>query len=141
LSEGIAAVTVPRMKQFFRAGLAAHLTLVIAISVGAYTGLLPTAIRSVQNLDKLGHALLIGGVGFFLDGVLGHRRLWRTPSLAAVLVLSVAGVEEYLQRFSPRRSSDIMDFAADAVGVCFFVWLSRRLDQPAEAQLAAPPAT
>jgi VanZ family protein len=128
------------MKQLFRAGLAAHLTLVVAISIGAYTGLLPTSIRAVRHLDKLGHALLIGGLGFFLDGVLEHRRLWRTPSLAAVIILTVAGVEEYLQRFSSRRSSDIMDFAADAVGVCFFVWLSRRLDQAAEARLAAPPA-
>ena len=128
------------MKRFFRAGLAAHLTLVIAISIGAYTGLLPTVIQRVPHLDKLGHAVLIGGIAFFLDGVLEHRRAWRSPSLAALAVLVVAGVEEYAQRLSPRRSSDLMDFAADVVGVCFFVWLSRRLDQAgaAGAHLAAP---
>jgi len=128
------------MKLFFRAGLAAHLTLVIAISIGAYTGLLPTMIRSVPHLDKLGHAILIGGIAFYLDGVLDHRRLWLSPSLAAVAVLAVAGVEEYAQRFSPRRSSDLMDFAADVVGVCFFVWLSRRLDPARVTRAARLPA-
>ena len=130
-----AAVRVADMKRFFRLGLAAHVTLVVAISIGAYTGLLPVHVPQIPNLDKLGHALLIGGIGFFLDGALDHRKLWGTPSLAAVAVLTVAGVEEYLQRFSPRRSSDIMDFAADVVGVCFFVWLSRRVDRPARPVL------
>jgi len=116
------------MKGLFRVGFALQLSLVVALSIGAYAGILPTSLPWFPNADKLGHALLIGGIGFFLDGALEHRRAWRSPSLAAILVLAVAGVEEYAQRLSPRRTSDIWDFAADAVGVIFFVWMSRRVD-------------
>ena len=80
--------------------------------------------------DKLGHALLIGGLGFFLDGALYYRRIaagLAFPRLGPAIVLVAAGVEEYLQRLSPRRSSDIRDFAADVVGVCFFAWLAKRV--------------
>jgi hypothetical protein len=119
------------VKTFFRAGFAAQLTLVVLVSIGAYTGMLPTSLPAVPHLDKLGHAVLIGPIAFFLDGALDHRPLFRDhafPRLAPVAVLIVAGVEEYLQRLSPRRSSDWADFLADVVGVCFFTWLSLRVD-------------
>jgi hypothetical protein len=46
-----------------------------------------------------------------------------------VLVLLVAGVEEWAQRFSTRRTSCCSDFAADVAGVCFFCWAGSRLRQ------------
>jgi len=55
------------VKTFFRAGFMAHLTLVVLISVGAYTGMLPTHLPAVPHLDKLGHAILIGGLAFLID--------------------------------------------------------------------------
>ena len=118
------------MKTWFQAAFLVHVALVVAISVAAYTGHLPT-LPDVRHIDKLGHAILIGGLAFSLDGALEHRTLFRAhafPRLAPLLVLVVAGVEEYLQRLSPRRSSDILDFAADVAGACFFTWLSLRLD-------------
>jgi polysaccharide biosynthesis protein VpsQ len=118
------------VKSLFRLGLAAHLSLVVLISAGAYAGFLPTSIPEVPYFDKLGHAILIGGLAFFLDGALGHRPLWpglSFPRLGPVIVAAAAGIEEYLQRLSPRRSSDLGDFAADVVGICFFSWLSRRV--------------
>jgi hypothetical protein len=119
--------------RWFRIGFVAHLSLVVLISVGAYTGRLPTSLPGFPHADKLGHAVLIGGLAFFLDGALERRRLFEArafPRLAPVLVLLVAGIEEYLQRLSPRRTSDIADFAADVVGVCFFTWLSARVAPP-----------
>jgi hypothetical protein len=118
------------VRAFFRLGFVAHLSLVVLISAGAYAGLLPTSIPDLPYFDKLGHAILIGGLAFFLDGALGHRPVWARlsfPRLGPVIVVVAAGIEEYLQRLSPRRSSDLWDFVADVVGVCFFSWLSRRV--------------
>jgi hypothetical protein len=118
------------VRSFFRLGFVAHLSLVVLISIGAYTGLLPTSLPDLPYFDKLGHAILIGGLAFFLDGALGHRPLWAGisfPRLGPTIVVVAAGLEEYLQRLSPRRSSDLGDFVADVVGVCFFSWLSRRI--------------
>jgi VanZ family protein len=120
------------MRTWFRVGFALHLALVVLISIGAYTGHLPTSLPDLPHFDKLGHAVLIGGLAFFLDGALDHRTLLRgraIPRLAPVIVLTVAGIEEYLQRLSPRRTSDIADFAADVVGVCFFTWFARRVSE------------
>jgi hypothetical protein len=50
----------------------------------------------------------------------------RVPT-AAVGLLAVFGVEEFLQRFSRVRTPDFRDYAADLVGVVFFTWLSRRI--------------
>ena len=135
---GLVPLSAPRgglhlspVKTFFRLGFLAHLSLVVLISLGAYLGVLPTSLPAVPHFDKLGHAILIGGLAFFLDGALDHRRLspgLAFPRLGPTLVLVAAGIEEYLQRFSSRRTSDPWDFAADVVGVCFFAWLSRRVD-------------
>jgi VanZ family protein len=126
------------MNTFFRAGLVLHLGLVVVISVSAYAGVIPTSFAAVPHLDLLGHAILIGGIAFFLDGALGHRGITRESALplAPVIVLAVAGVEEYLQRLSPRRSSSWSDFAADVVGVCFFTWLARRVSERRSAAAA-----
>jgi polysaccharide biosynthesis protein VpsQ len=118
------------VKTFFRLGFLAHLTFVVLVSIGAYTGLLPTSLPDFPGADKVGHALFIGLLAFFLDGALDHRPLHPKlsfPRLGPALVVTAAGIEEYLQRLSPRRTSDIWDFAADVVGVCFFAWLSRRV--------------
>jgi hypothetical protein len=138
------------VKRLFRLGFVVHLSLVVLISVGAYAGVLPTSVPDVPHLDWLGHAILIGGLAFFLDGALDHRSLMGAPPapqtppapppspwplrkgiafprLGPAIVIAAAGIEEYLQRLSPRRSSDLGDFLADVVGVCFFSWLSRRV--------------
>jgi polysaccharide biosynthesis protein VpsQ len=118
------------MQRFWKLGFAAQLSLVVLISIGAYAGVIPTVFTVVPHLDKLGHFILIGALAFFLDGALDHRELYRGlrfPRLAPVLVLAVAGIEEYLQRLSPRRTSEWGDFFADAVGVFFFAWLAGRV--------------
>jgi len=126
------------MTSFFRKGLLAQLTLVVAMSVAAYTGRIPTSLPQVPHADWLGHAVGIGGLAFFLDGALRRRPLpGGRGSLAAAIVLLAAGVEEYAQRFSPRRSSSWGDFAADVVGGIFFVWLSRRLTAARDARAVA----
>jgi VanZ family protein len=66
-------------------------------------------------------------LAFFLDGALALKPLTGSVRLAPVLVLACAGIEEYAQRFSPRRTSSWSDFAADAVGVALFSWMAGRV--------------
>lgn len=117
------------MISFFRRGFIGWSAMVVLIGIGAYAGALPTAIGAVPHFDLVMHLLLIGGVAFFADGAIGHRPLYRgRGSLGGTAVLVAAGVEEWAQRFSPRRTSCWSDFIADAVGVILFVWLARRVD-------------
>jgi VanZ family protein len=131
------------LRRLWFAGFLAHSAMVVLISIGAYTGRLPNAIPSIPHLDLLGHAILIGGLAFFLDGALGYRRLLAGsafPRLAPVLILIGAGVEEYLQRLSPRRESSLSDFAADVIGVCLLCWASQRVHEAITARRALAPA-
>jgi hypothetical protein len=80
-----------RLISFFRTGFVAYTTMVVLIGIGAYAGVLPTALASVPNSDKIMHFILIGGVAFFLDGTLAHRARWHgRGSLAGAAVLVVA---------------------------------------------------
>jgi hypothetical protein len=84
----------------------------------------------LPHFDLLVHALLIGLVGGLFDGAIGFRRLvpnLAVPRLGPLLVILAAGIEEYAQRFSPRRTSTWSDFAADVVGVLFFSWLALKV--------------
>jgi hypothetical protein len=125
------------MRRFFAIGLALQLLFDVTIGAGAYLGVLPTSLHAVPHFDLVCHFAFIGGVAFFLDGLLERRPLpfgfW---SLGGALVIAVAGIEEYLQRFSARRSSTWSDFFADVAGVVICVWLSRRFVQRA-AQTAS----
>jgi hypothetical protein len=117
-----------RWKRFMWGGLAAHGTLVLLIATLAYQGALWSYLPAIPHFDLAGHFVLIGGLAFFLDGVLGYRPLTRgSPSwlrMAPVLILSLAAVEELAQAWTPRRTSSVSDFLADVVGVVGLSWLS-----------------
>lgn len=117
----------------FRWALALQLALDVLIGTGAYLGILPNTLPSLPHIDLLFHAILIGLAGGLLDGALGFRRLVQSlsfPRLGPLLVILAAGIEEYAQRFSPRRTSTWSDFAADGVGVFFFSWLAWKVARP-----------
>jgi hypothetical protein len=119
------AIAAPRALRLFHVGLAAQVSLVVLVSAGAYAGVLPTQLPSWPHADLLGHAVLFGMIGFFLAGAFALRgRAWW---LAPAAVLACAGIEEWAQRLSPRRSSCWSDFVADVVGVCIFSWVARAL--------------
>ncbi len=114
-----------------KVGFALQLALVTVVGTLAYLGALPVLFVRVQRYDELCHAVLIGALAFFLDGVLRYRPLLRSRAqwlrLAPVLVLVVAAVEELAQALSPRRSASWSDFAADLAGVVVASWLSHWL--------------
>jgi VanZ family protein len=120
----------------FRAGLLVHAVLVVLIVAGAYAGVVPTHLASVPHADWIGHVVLIGLLAFFLDGALALKPLLGSVRLAPVLVLACAGIEEYAQRFSPRRTSSWGDFAADAVGVVLFSWMAGRVYRAREPAIS-----
>jgi VanZ family protein len=125
-------------RRFFALGLLAQLALVVLASAGAYAGVLPTTLPSWPRADLLGHAVGYGMLGFFLAGTLAirGRPAWTAPAV----VLLCAGIEEWAQRFSPRRTSCWSDFIADVVGVCLLAWLARALvrSAPHAGQRAEP---
>ncbi|CAN94719.1 MULTISPECIES: hypothetical protein [Sorangium] len=121
-------MTTARTSQF-RLLLWIQLPLFAAAAAGAYLGLLPTSLPSVPHADLAAHALGFGLLALCVDGALGYRPILRRgpafPPLGPALVLAGAGLEELAQGLSPRRTSSLADFAADAAGVLVLSWLAR----------------
>lgn len=98
------------------------LTLVIVV-VLADTGQLEpwlTVLRSVPQGDKLGHLTLMGALAFSVaqavpySGETSHaHRVWRGIRLLWLVVC----LEELSQFWIPTRSLDVLDLAADTVGM------------------------
>jgi VanZ family protein len=83
-------------------------------------------IQALPGGDKLGHFLILGGFAF----VLNHALRCRTVTLGGkplllgnLVVLLLATAEETSQLFIPSRTFDLLDLAADALGI----WLVGRL--------------
>jgi hypothetical protein len=130
----------PGLRRFFRIGLAVQFAAIALIDAGAYAGLIPTQIKALPHYDLVMHFLLVGTFGFFLDGALSHRRLVPIPyfpRLGPSIALVLAATEEYLQRFSPRRSSSWSDLAANVSGILVCAYLARRLTILKASQHAA----
>lgn len=104
----------------------------IGVSALAYGGKLPTWIPAAPGLDKLGHFVIFAGVAFFADGALGYRPLLRRaswPRLAPVLIWVPVAIDEWAQRFSTRRTPELLDLLADTVGIALGAWLSLAIDR------------
>ena len=91
-----------------------------AIFALAYLGRIPGIIAAVPHYDAYGHAILYGLLGY-----LAHRAWQRCTlvcgqvrvPLALPLTLTIAGIEEALQRLSPLRTASLRDIAWGAVGI------------------------
>jgi len=103
------------------------------LSALAYREGLPSVFQVVPQFDKVVHFTIAGLLAFFLDGALRRRTAFkidgRAISLAALLILVPAAIEEFLQRYSVHRTSSIWDFIADLLGVLVLVRLSRQVAQ------------
>ena len=104
----------------------AYISVLLTIIVLAYVGILPVKISFIPFYDTIGHFMLLGMTGYLL-----HRALRRKVAkvfnyfvpIGPVIVGTFAVIEENLQRFSPNRTYDIMDLAANLSGIIFFYWL------------------
>lgn len=142
-------------------GLAlASVSFAVGVSALAYGGKLPTWIPAAPGFDKLGHFVIFAGVAFFADGALGYRALLRRAPwlrLGPVLVWVPVAIDEWAQRFSTRRTPELLDLLADTLGVVIGAWVSFAIHRwlgrrdgvdgdrapatptPPQAQTAAPP--
>lgn len=104
----------------------------LAASIAAYTGTLPAALPTANGGDKAGHLLMFGSLAFFLDGMLGYRPIasWapRWAHLGPIVLWVVVATDEWAQRFSPLRTSELGDLIADTVGIVGFAWVSGGID-------------
>ena len=107
-----------------RAVAVAVATFIIVVIVSADRGALPNWLKVLYRFpagDKVGHLLLIGGVAFLIGRAFGRRRvrlgrLWIHDSSAVILLAAV--LEEASQLLvRDRRSFDLVDLAADIVGI------------------------
>jgi VanZ family protein len=112
------------------AGFFAIGTMALFMTALAYADRLPDVFR-IGGADKIAHFATTGLLAFFLDGALRRRAITVGGSiavpLAAAIILVPVGIEEFLQRYAPLRTSSIWDFAADVAGVALLIPLSRRL--------------
>jgi len=111
-------------------GLGACLLVGVFASFLAYQNGLPSFVYEIDHVDKIIHCGMGAAFAFFLDPICKRREIAKTAiPLAAVRVLVPAGIEEYMQRYSPNRTSSIWDFLADVAGVALGIWISRRIDR------------
>ncbi len=109
----------------------------LGIFVAAFLGEIPTRLAQVPYYDTIGHFVLYGILAALLALALGRHqtRFVRTgiglPSAALVVIL-VAIADELVQGFSPVRSMDVKDLAADVCGIAIALLIARRLVEKRE---------
>jgi polysaccharide biosynthesis protein VpsQ len=98
---------------------------IVVIIILANNGDLPIArlMRILPYSDKLGHFFLIGLLGLLLNLSLNCRK-WGFFLIGSLLVGTFATLEEVSQLYSPHRTFDIGDLAADYLGLLVFGFLA-----------------
>ncbi len=108
----------------------AQAALVIVVTEMAYLDLLPWGLLDWPMSDKVLHFILFGMVVFWLNLLVGGRKVrlghWLIP-LAILLPLAFASTEEVAQAWSPVRTASLRDWLSDFGGMLFFWWLSGKL--------------
>lgn len=98
-------------------GLALALTLCSSLT-------LPTWGEPRHGSDKIIHLVLFGLMANFLGQIDRVRRCRPFGIYTAALLVSLFGIADELhQHFTPGRSMDVWDWAADTVGACVATWL------------------
>jgi VanZ family protein len=105
-----------------------YAVLLLAIVALADVGLLGPVVSGVHAIpmgDKVCHLVLAAVLGHLAAAFPGAPRLGGVPS-GTVFVAVVALLEESSQRFIPGRTFDLLDLAADAIGIALGTWLALR---------------
>ncbi len=114
-----------------------YLGIIITIIISAYLKVLPAKSSTIPFYDTIGHFILIGLTAFLAHLAFNKRYiniLKISIPIAPITVGILTFVEECLQHFSPHRTFDLVDLAADFCGIVFFTWLAEKITikQPSE---------
>ena len=107
-----------------------YIGIILSISISAYLKIIPTEIKQFPYFDTIMHFLLMGFSAFLGHLAFNKRKInifsFSLPSVPIMISFFVL-VEECLQIFSPNRSFDLVDLAADFCGIVLFTWLAERV--------------
>ncbi|WP_010680998.1 DUF817 family protein [Acetivibrio cellulolyticus] len=105
-----------------------YFVVLLVIIVSAYMKIIPTKIAVIPFYDTIGHFILLGVTSYLLHKALGRKVIKNfncSIPIGPVFVSIFVICEENLQRFSPNRTYDIVDLAANLSGILFFYWLDQ----------------
>lgn len=113
---------------------------ILTVAIGADLRLIPTKMQGIPYFDKAGHFFLYGILAGLLHLALQGRALHIGRFSIPIAIISIAllcAFDEFQQSFIPYRAFDAQDYAADIVGILFFVLLAaqilkRKIDQKRE---------
>ncbi|MFN6562159.1 MAG: VanZ family protein [Nostoc sp. ChiSLP01] len=101
----------------------------MSISISAYLKIIPVELSQFPYFDTIMHFLLLGIAAYLGHLALNKRKIEIfniSLPLTPFIVIFFCILDEILQLFSPYRSFDLVDLAADLCGVILFTWLAER---------------
>ncbi|MDZ8238244.1 MAG: VanZ family protein [Nostoc sp. ChiQUE01a] len=99
------------------------------ISISAYLKIIPVEMPRFPYFDTIMHFLLLGIAAYLGHLALNKRKIEIfniSLPLTPFIVIFFCILDEILQFFTPHRSFDLVDLAADLCGVVLFTWLAER---------------
>lgn len=107
-----------------------YIGIILSITISAYLKIIPNEIQQFPYIDTILHFLLMGFSAFLGHLAFNKRKInilnFSLP-LVPIVISFFVFIEECLQRFSPNRSFDLVDLAADFCGIVLFTWLAERM--------------
>ena len=104
-----------------------YIGIIISISVSAYLKIIPSEIKQFPYYDTILHFLLMGFSAFLGHLAFNKRKIsifnFSLP-LVPIIISFFVLFEECLQILSPHRSFDLVDLAADFIGIVLFTCLA-----------------
>nr|WP_281172820.1 VanZ family protein [Cylindrospermum stagnale] len=106
-----------------------YFAILMSISLSAYLRVIPTQIPQFPYFDTVCHFILLGIAAYLSHLALDKRKIQIfniSLPLAPFLVMFFCVLDEIIQLFTPYRSFDLIDLAADLCGVILFTWLAEK---------------
>ncbi|NJL09287.1 MAG: VanZ family protein [Calothrix sp. SM1_7_51] len=107
-----------------------YLGILLVISTSAYMKLIPNELSQFPHYDTILHFFLIGTAAFIGHLALKKRKisiLFLDIPIVPILVFSCRFIDEIIQKFSPNRSFDPLDLAADLCGIIILTYLAEKV--------------